>query len=126
MKESLILLREDDDTLFQLMTEFIAQTIDGYKVIRVQKLSEILGLPELSDAELLITDLFGPGGYGVDIIRGLRERHIHLPVLVISGNITDKAKGEMEELGIKYLKKGFPLHVLAEHLYDLIGKRNTC
>jgi two-component system response regulator GlrR len=66
-----------------------------------------------NDIEIIITDLFMPGGDGIEFIRALRELFPHTPVIVVSGS------GAARRLG--------PFAVLTkpidpEELFDTIAK----
>ncbi len=74
--------------------------------------------------KLLITDLHGPWEHGVRMIKKIREQfdHLNFPILVISGNISETEKRDLEELNVSFMRKPFPLKALSRYLTIVFKK----
>jgi len=81
-----ILVVEDDDTLTDLLSQVL--TDQGHRVVTASNGKPVTAL--MSDADLIITDLFMPEMDGLEVISAVRERSPDLPVLAISGGATSR------------------------------------
>lgn len=124
MNEPIIFIRDDDETLRNLLSECITGFSKECTVIEVMNSAEVLKVAKSGLNKLLITDINGPQEYGVDMVRKIRSKfdHIDFPILVISGNIPEKAAKDLEELNVTYMKKPFPLKALNRYLKIIFRK----
>lgn len=119
-----ILIREDDDTLRKLLCECVSEQLENCEVKEVQNAEEILRIVREKAPNLLITDLHGPWEHGIAMIKKIRERFddVDFPILVISGNISDNEKGDLEKLNVTFMRKPFPLKALSRYLTIVFKK----
>ena len=81
-----ILLVEDDDTLTNVMSQLLADA--GHAVTTACNGKPVTAL--MSQADLIITDLFMPEMDGLEVIAAVRERSPDLPVIAISGGASTR------------------------------------
>lgn len=108
-----LLLVEDDEALSRLLLDTLAAA--GYAVDRAERLEEAEGLLQAFPYDLAVLDLALPDGDGLDLLRGLRERGMGLPVLILTAREAPQARVRGLELGADdYLVKPFyPAELLA-------------
>jgi len=94
-----VLVVEDDDDMRSLLVEalqgdghYIEFAADGNEALRV--IEERLDVPLL-----LLTDVRMPGPDGMEVLRRLRLRSPHVPVLVLSAFVDDALLARATELG---------------------------
>lgn len=116
-----ILLVEDDSMIGESVSEGLKS--EGYAVDWVRDGQEA----ELSIAatpySLVVLDLGLPRRDGIDVLRGLRERHVDVPVLVMTARDTvrDRIKG-LDAGADDYLVKPFDLDELTARARALIRR----
>lgn len=107
-----VLLIEDDETLGHALREFLTTQhccvdwmLDGDGV-----------LPAMSQQhyDLLILDLNLPGISGLDVLRSLQQRNLHIPVLILTARdgVEDRVAG-LDAGADDYMTKPFELAELA-------------
>ena len=91
----------------------------GHEVIPVATGHAALNeLAQTPDIGLVLSDIMMPGGMdGVALVREMRLRQIHLPVLLVSG-VAAAARREAEKEGIPLLAKPYTCSDLAAKLHD--------
>jgi DNA-binding NtrC family response regulator len=94
-----ILLAEDDKGLSRSID--ILLTLDGYEVISVYNGEEALNNLCYQRYDLLITDIIMPQLNGIELIQKIRKLHPQIPILVVSGNLTDEIINELQHQNIK-------------------------
>lgn len=99
----------------KLYADFFSSSADAYKAIVVR--------PKRYD--LLITDIYMPSGDGIVFARKIREILPDIPVLFMTGNVTEERKQEALSLGrVQFLEKPFPLvNVLRDTLAAALTDR---
>jgi two-component system NtrC family response regulator len=106
MKNPLILLIDDDDSLRRVM-EF-SLTEAGYKVQAAVSGEEGLALFEMGPFDAVITDITMPGMSGMEVLAKIHERDKGLPVLVITAYGTiESAVEAMKKGAFDYITKPF-------------------
>jgi DNA-binding response OmpR family regulator len=100
-----ILLVEDDDKLGRQVVKTLAG--GGFDVTWATRGDVALG-HDIETFELLILDLMLPGAHGFDVLKGVRSRDSHVPVLVLSARPDAADKVRALELGADdYMTKPF-------------------
>jgi CheY-like chemotaxis protein len=112
-----VLLVEDDVQVASLTSAMLVEL--GHEVVSVTTghaaLEELAQTPDIG---LVLSDIMMPGGMdGVALVREMRLRQIHLPVLLVSG-FAATAKREAEKEGIPLLAKPYTFSDLAAKLRD--------
>jgi PAS domain S-box-containing protein len=112
-----VLLVEDDVQVASLTSAMLVEL--GHEVVPVTTghaaLEELAQTPDIG---LVLSDIMMPGGMdGVALVREMRLRQIHLPVLLVSG-FAATAKREAEKEGIPLLAKPYTFSDLAAKLRD--------
>lgn len=112
-----VLLVEDDEQVASLTSAMLVEL--GHEVVPVTTgraaLEELAQTPDIG---LVLSDIMMPGGMdGVALVREMRHRQIHLPVLLVSG-FAATARHEAEKEGIPLLAKPYTFSDLAAKLHD--------
>jgi EAL domain-containing protein (putative c-di-GMP-specific phosphodiesterase class I)/ActR/RegA family two-component response regulator len=99
-----ILIAEDDPAMLQLLTELLTES--GYRTIGVRDGKAAIERLRGTDVDIVLTDILMPGASGVDVLRGVRERNLDTPVILITGNPSVPTAVEALKLGaLSYLMK---------------------
>ena len=106
----------DDDEAMVFMVKRLL-TRRGFRVSTFATgnaaLAAVRAAPESYD--LVVTDYNMPQESGLDVARELHDIHTTLPVMLISGYITDETRNNAEALGIRYLvEKQNSIELLAD------------
>ena len=113
-----ILLTEDD----RLIAEGVVAGLNaqGFTVEHVASASGAEAMVLAAQFDVLILDLGLPDKDGLTLLRRLRQREIHLPVLILTArdSITDRVAG-LQAGADDYLLKPFDLRELAARLHTL-------
>lgn len=81
-----ILVAEDDDTLRELMSDYLDE--NGYEVLQARDGAEAMTLLDSNHIDLLICDVMMPEMDGYTLIRELREAEYSLPILIVTARET--------------------------------------
>ncbi|HEY3076731.1 MAG TPA: response regulator transcription factor [Burkholderiales bacterium] len=101
-----ILVAEDDAVLAEAVQRSLRQS--GHAVDWVKNGAEAEGALQVENFDLLILDLGLPKKSGLDVLRRLRARDSHLPVLILtaSDGVSDRVRG-LDAGADDYLAKPF-------------------
>jgi two-component system response regulator QseB len=116
-----ILLVEDDPMIGESVAEGLKA--EGYAVDWVRDGKEAEASVGATPYSLVVLDLGLPRRDGIDVLKGIRERHIDVPVLVMTARDTvrDRIKG-LDAGADDYLVKPFDLDELAARVRALIRR----
>ncbi|MDH3457350.1 MAG: response regulator transcription factor [Gemmatimonadota bacterium] len=116
-----ILLVEDDSNLRAFLRKAFRE--EGYAVDQASTGNEGLAAALETKYDCIVLDLMLPGMDGFTIVRELRERSVHTPVLMLTarGELTDKVRG-LEGGADDYLTKPFDLAELLARLQALVRR----
>jgi DNA-binding response OmpR family regulator len=116
-----ILLVEDDNNLRAFLRKAFRE--EGYTVDQAAAGDEGLTAALDGTYDCVVLDLMLPGMDGFQIVRHLRERGCHTPVLMLTarGELTDKVKG-LEGGADDYLTKPFDLAELLARVQALLRR----
>jgi two-component system OmpR family response regulator len=116
-----ILLVEDDPNLRAFLRKAFRE--EGYSVDHAAAGDEGLAAALSTEYDCVVLDLMLPSMDGFAIVRELRGRGIHTPVLMLTarGELTDKVRG-LEGGADDYLTKPFDLAELLARLQALIRR----
>ena len=117
-----ILLVEDDETLLDLISEYLSE--NGYDVTTSNNAKEALDLAYEQNFDLLILDVKLPQGDGFSLLSSLRELGVSAPsIFTTSLNTIDDLEKGYKSGCDDYLKKPFELKELLIRIQALL-KRN--
>ena len=117
-----ILITEDDAALGEALRFMLSQS--GYAVDWVRNGSLADEALRVAVYDLLILDLGLPRLDGYDVLRRLRKRDCHIPVLILSGRESANDKVQGLDLGADdYLVKPFSLNELQARVRALLRRR---
>src|ERR1022692_4179155 len=107
-----VLLVEDDDKLGRQVVQTL--TGAGLEATWMTRGDDAIG-QDFETFDLLVLDLMLPGAHGFDILKAVRSRDSHVPILVLSARPDTSDKVRALELGADdYLTKPFwPEELLA-------------
>lgn len=97
MKQTLLII-EDDTTLSEALVMVLKA--EGYEVITAQSGEAGLDVLATTDVDLVLLDLRLPGIQGHDVLRIIRQRAPHLPVIIMTAHCEQDVRRGLEELGI--------------------------
>jgi CheY-like chemotaxis protein len=114
-----ILVIDDDEIVRRYFETLLARL--GYDVVLASNGQEGLACLD-HEIDLVISDLFMPGApFGVELIRQLREKKPHCPVVVISGEGGTKTVESCTALGVtEFLTKPFEMGFIRNILDRLV------
>jgi GAF domain-containing protein/CheY-like chemotaxis protein len=108
-----ILIVEDEQALSQLM-DTMMQT-NGYRTVIARDGVEGLDLATRERPDLILLDLHLPKMGGMEVLRGLREQQVNLPVVVVTAWRTERLVIEALRLGVKdYITKPFSMNEMLD------------
>ncbi len=119
MKET-ILLVDDEDSLRQVVAQFLLQ--EGYRVVSANSGVESLRLFYAERPDAVLLDLMMPGMDGWEVCARLRELS-DVPILLITARTSQDDKLRGFRLGVDdYLSKPFSLAELAARLQAVLSR----
>jgi DNA-binding response OmpR family regulator len=115
-----ILLVDDDESLRQVISQYLAQ--EGYRVVAAGSGPEALRLFYSERPEAVLLDLMMPGMDGWEVCARLRELS-DAPILLVTARTSQEDKLRGFRLGIDdYLSKPFSLAELAARLQAVLSR----
>lgn len=116
-----VLLVEDEDLIRMILIDVITDA--GFKVIEAANAESALALAETAARpDVIVSDInLGPGMDGFALAAALRRRWPTVPVLMMSGRVTNFA-GRQSGKAERFLSKPFLLDAFVQHIIDLVGK----
>lgn len=98
-----ILVVEEDASLRHSMRFSLA--VEGFAVRTYANGNELLGVADLPDRGCFVVDYHLPDMTGLDLVASLRNRHIALPIILITTNPTAMVRRRAEEAGVPMIEK---------------------
>jgi len=106
-----ILIVDDEKNYLLVLKELLGE--EGYDVIIAQSAPEALKIFQESELDLVITDMKMPGMNGMELLSVLKEKDLHLPVIMMTAYGTvEKAVEAMKKGAYDYIIKPFDNEVL--------------
>ena len=122
-----VLILEDEPEVGRLLHSWLAEwQVDAVVAHDGEEACQLL---KKSSVDMLITDLAMPNMSGFDVVRRLRqsERHLQLPVLMISGRATDADIHEAARLGINgFIAKPFKPSEIKRKILEIHRNQRKC
>ena len=120
MMSRTILLVDDDESLRQVISQFLTQ--EGYRMITAGSGAEALKLFYSERPDAVLLDLMMPGMDGWEVCARLRELS-NAPILLVTARTSQEDKLRGFRLGIDdYLSKPFSLAELAARLQAVLSR----
>jgi DNA-binding response OmpR family regulator len=120
MMSPIILLVDDEDTLRQVVAQFLVQ--EGYRVVSAASGAEALRLFYAERPDAVLLDVMMPGMDGWEVCARLRELS-DVPILLITARTAQDDKLRGFRLGVDdYLSKPFSLAELAARLQAVLTR----
>jgi len=89
----------DDDADFRRAICSVLR-INGYDPVEEARPLAVLKTVAEEDPDLVLLDLYMPGGGGVELIRAMREMKMDVPVVIVSGRISVEDFNSLRNLGV--------------------------
>lgn len=119
-----VLIVDDDELLVSLLDEFIKSEFP--EMTRQLAYNGIEALDQLrrNTPSLLIIGMYMPGLTGAEVLKSLKTRRVHIPALMISGNVSSKEEAiklsGYPANSLAFLRKPFQLEILADTMRGLL------
>ncbi len=115
-----ILMVDDEPWVHDMFTEFFAET-DAVEVDHVETGGEAIDKVRTADYDLITLDIIMPEVSGLEVLTSIKEIDPHLPVMVVTGNATDRLIRESGMLGAsRVLYKPFRLEEFVDEVAGLL------
>ncbi len=119
-RTEVLLVEDNEDDVF-LLSMILNKSAPGeFEIRSAEMLSDALRIIGDGAADVVVTDLSLPDSDGLGVIRKIRERAPHMPIVVMSGLEDDRMAAEARREGAyDYLVKG---HVEPEELVRTVRR----
>jgi CheY-like chemotaxis protein len=117
-----VLVVEDDDTTRLMLERHLSWA--GYRVRATASADEATSVMDgIFEPDVVVTDMFMPGGSGLGLVDALREHpaNAELPVILLSGRALPGDVAAGRSLGATYLSKPCTLADLARAIDEAVG-----
>lgn len=116
-----LLIIDDDSTVRETLYDLFAATYECHTADRAEQALQYL---EIEDYDVVLTDISMPGLGGFEVLRRMREAHAEIPVIVISGDVTD-GDALLENGAFAYFAKPFLVEEVEDAVVRAIAKRRS-
>lgn len=124
MKNHNVLIVDDDEITLELLQLMLAEVITG-KVIPLTSSVKALVFIEsdmMSQIDLVICDWQMPDHNGIEVLKAIRRKYKHVPVLMLTGNATRDLVIEAQKNGVSdFAAKPFKNFDLTEKVKSLLA-----
>ncbi len=119
MHTAKILVADDEQNLRRVLAAMLKR--DGHDVVQAANGSE--AIEQLSDVDVVITDLRMPGADGMDVLRSAAKNHPHLPVIMITAyGSVGQAVEAIKAGAFDYIEKPFEQDSIRTIVEKAIGQ----
>ncbi len=116
-----ILIVDDDDKIRGLLQEIL--TRKGHQVLTARCGQAGIELFRNGHPAVTILDFEMPDLDGLEVLKEIRTRDLHAPVIMLTGTGTVEREEQARQLGVtEFLAKGFSLHELGSALNLVLSK----
>jgi CheY-like chemotaxis protein len=107
----------DDDPAVRMVAAAMLER-EGYRILQAGSGSEALAIFEAERVDALLSDVQMPGMDGFALVRELRERHPRLPIVLMSGFLSEDSAAQT---AFPFLSKPFTPQALSAALRMVIA-----
>jgi CheY-like chemotaxis protein len=119
-KAKKILIIDDEKPIVDLISDVLEKY--SYEPIVATKWTDAIDAISNKSPDLILLDLKMPTIDGPSLLEFIRKEGIELPVIIVSGFITDEVAADLSELGVNgFVKKPFKVVQLKEAIEGVIG-----
>jgi CheY-like chemotaxis protein len=119
-KTKKILIIDDEKPIVDLISDVLEKY--SYEPIVATKWTEAIDAIGNASPDLILLDLKMPTIDGPSLLEFIRKEGIELPVIIVSGFITDEVAADLSALGVSgFVKKPFKVVQLKEAIESVIG-----
>jgi DNA-binding response OmpR family regulator len=116
-----ILIVDDDAALLTILAEAFSSRWRWCHVLTARSGTEAQRVLERVPVDFVLTDLDMPGMDGYELLAGMRRRHSGVPVLVMTGSVSEDMEERLRSIGVShYVVKPLNLRELAAEVMDRI------
>jgi CheY-like chemotaxis protein len=116
-----VLIVEDDDLFRKSLTTFVSSL--GYTTVAARSAEEALDECTKERFGACVSDFHLPAMNGIELAEALRTRGLEIPMVLLSGCLTDTVRAEARLAGIKtLLRKPADLWLLQHTISRLLGR----
>ena len=112
-----LLLVDDNPEIIDVISEFLS--FAGFFITPCQNGAEAINLLESSDFDVMVTDLQMPYLSGIELLDWMQANCPHVPVGVISGDLTVCEEDLREKGASFFLEKPFDLKLLVDEIHKI-------
>ena len=116
---SFVIVVDDDDAVRNSLK--FALEIEGFAVRLYSGGGELLNATDLGDCACLVIDQNMPGLSGLDTVRKLRERHVEVPAILITGHPNTAMRARASRAGVAIVEKPLFGNALIEGIRGVIN-----
>lgn len=119
-----LLIIDDEKNYLLVLKELLGE--EGYEVITAQSGTEALNVFQEAEIDLVITDMKMPGMSGMELLKILKERNYHLPVIMMTAfGTVEKAVEAMKKGAYDYILKPFDNEILKTTVAKALAMGNV-
>ena len=101
MRQAIVLVIDDDQAVRDSLK--FALELEGLSVHVCAAGAELLAHPELAAAQCLLLDYKMPGMDGLGVLGRLAELHINVPVILMTGHLTETLRRRATKAGVRHI-----------------------
>jgi DNA-binding NtrC family response regulator len=117
------ILVADDERSIRMMLD-TGLTLNGFQVTLARSGQEALAVAERTEVDAVLSDVYMPDGGGLDVVRALRSRHPHIPIVLMTAQGSVEAAVEAVAAGASdFIGKPFDITAVVELLRRYLDAR---
>jgi two-component system chemotaxis response regulator CheY len=118
-----VLIVDDEEHIRNVFRDFCLSS-PLFAVTTAAGGEEAIHIVEKNDFDLVTIDLVMPEVSGIDAIETIRRQKPHLPVVIVTGNATERLISEAGRFGgCRVLRKPIGIEQFLEELVDIAGDK---
>ncbi len=119
-----ILIIDDEASIVELISDILTKY--NYEPIAATKWTDALDAIGHKHPDLILLDLKMPTIDGASILEFIRDEGIELPVIIVSGFITDQVSQELSKFGVSgFIRKPFQVAQLTGEIDRVLGQEKS-
>jgi DNA-binding response OmpR family regulator len=118
-----VLVVDDDDGARVVIARMLQEQM--ITVVTASSGAEAIALlsAEHRSIDIMLTDMTMPGMTGLELAYQVRERHPHIGIVIVSGDISDIERSVVARAGVPFLKKPIRMDALLAAVRALPSRR---